>query len=206
MRYRRLECRYNLHCIYEDSNKRQQPRQNHFVLWGSFSQHCGKFGKAWIERRTYHGFRHGFQCAYDRAKRSFGGYRYLTQSGCRRTVVLLRIRQRRRQRYVCRRCFDAYFGQTHPRVFGKNLDIINDAACVVTDTNIPNCLDFLIANVTVPVFLDTVSAKKTAIANDKIKNIRCIKPNEYEAEILSGVKVSDEQSALDACQKSRRGG
>ena len=88
-----------------------------------------------------------------------------------------------------------------PEFLAKNLDIINGAACVATDTNIPNCLDFLITNVTVPVFLDTVSAKKTAIANDKIKNIRCIKPNEYEAEILSGVKVSDEQSALDACQK-----
>lgn len=88
-----------------------------------------------------------------------------------------------------------------PEFLAKNLDIINGAACVVTDTNIPNCLDFLIANVTVPVFLDTVSAKKTAIANDKIKNIRCIKPNEYEAEILSGVKVLGEQSALDACQK-----
>ena len=29
----------------------------------------------------------------------------------------------------------------------------------------------------------------------------CIKPNEYEAEILSGIKVSNEQSALNACKK-----
>lgn len=32
--------------------------------------------------------------------------------------------------------------ENSPLSFGKNLDIINGAACVVTDTNIPNCLDF----------------------------------------------------------------
>lgn len=87
-----------------------------------------------------------------------------------------------------------------PQFLKSNLDIINGAECVVTDTNIPNCLDFLIENVTVPIFLDTVSAKKTAIAKDKIKNIHCIKPNEYEAEILSGIKVTNEQSAKKACR------
>lgn len=88
-----------------------------------------------------------------------------------------------------------------PEFLSTKLDVINGAECVVTDTNIPKCLDFLIENVKVPIFLDTVSAKKTKIANDKIKNAYCIKPNEYEAEILSGIKVSDEQSALNACKK-----
>ena len=88
-----------------------------------------------------------------------------------------------------------------PEFLSTKLDVINGAECVVTDTNIPKCLDFLIENVKVPIFLDTVSAKKTKIANDKIKNVYCIKPNEYEAEILSGIKVSNEQSALNACKK-----
>ena len=87
-----------------------------------------------------------------------------------------------------------------PEFLAKNLDVINGAQCVVTDTNIPNCLDFLIDNVNVPIFLDTVSAKKTVIANDIIKNLHCIKPNEYEAEILSGIEVKDEKSALAACK------
>lgn len=87
-----------------------------------------------------------------------------------------------------------------PEFLSTKLDVINGAKCVVADTNIPGCLDYLINNAKVQIFLDTVSAKKTKIAADKIKNVYCIKPNMYEAEILSGVAISDEKSVLEACK------
>lgn len=80
-------------------------------------------------------------------------------------------------------------------------DIINGAECVITDTNIPQCLEYITTHARPPIFLDPVSAKKTVIADGLLKNLYCIKPNVYEAEILSGIKITDEQSAYRAAKK-----
>lgn len=85
-----------------------------------------------------------------------------------------------------------------PEYLEKKLDLINGAECVVADTNIPNCLDFLQKNVTPPLFIDTVSAKKTALITDNLKNISCLKPNVYEAEILSGVSIETDDDIKKA--------
>ncbi len=79
-----------------------------------------------------------------------------------------------------------------PQYLSEKLDVINNATCVVADTNIPNCLGYLQENVTVPLFIDTVSAKKTELIVDKLHNIKALKPNVYEAEILSGIKIEGE--------------
>ncbi len=87
-----------------------------------------------------------------------------------------------------------------PEYLETKLDVINNATCVIADTNIPGCLDYLQDNVTVPLFIDTVSAKKTELIADKLHNIKCLKPNVYEAEILSGRKIETEEdikAALD---------
>lgn len=79
-----------------------------------------------------------------------------------------------------------------PEYLSTKLDVINNATCVIADTNIPNCLEYLQDNVSVPLFVDTVSAKKTKLIADKLHNIKCLKPNIYEAEILSGMQISSE--------------
>ncbi len=88
-----------------------------------------------------------------------------------------------------------------PEFLRTKLDVINGARCVVTDTNIPQCLEFLQNNVTVPVFLDPVSAKKTALVKDRLFNIFCLKPNLYEAQILADIPITDAASAEKAAEK-----
>lgn len=83
-----------------------------------------------------------------------------------------------------------------PQYLATKLDIINNACCVVTDANIPHCLQFIFDNVTVPIFFDTVSAKKTQTIKADLHNIFALKPNIYEAEILSGIKITN-QTELD---------
>lgn len=93
-----------------------------------------------------------------------------------------------------------------PEYLAEKLDVINGAKCVVADTNIPNCLDFLRKNVIKPLFVDTVSAKKTALVADKLTDVFCLKPNVYEAEILSGIKISSEEDIEKAIKIIRANG
>ncbi|WFA09972.1 carbohydrate kinase family protein [Tissierella sp. Yu-01] len=80
-----------------------------------------------------------------------------------------------------------------PFFLSSRLHIINNAQACVIDTNIPSVsLDYLMDNVRVPIFVDTVSKKKTEKIKDFIHNIYAIKPNIYEAEILSGMSIKSE--------------
>src|SRR5699024_5824490 len=70
--------------------------------------------------------------------------------------------------------------------------LINGSLACVIDTNIPKeSIEYLIENVKVPIFMDTVSVKKTEKIKDLLHNIYTIKPNIYEAEILAGMKIND---------------
>ncbi|WP_406244116.1 PfkB family carbohydrate kinase [Tissierella carlieri] len=76
------------------------------------------------------------------------------------------------------------------QLFTKKLEIINGGAACVVDTNIPEeSLEYLMDNSKVPIFLDTVSTKKTEKIKDSIRNIHTLKPNIIEAEILSNMKI-----------------
>lgn len=81
-----------------------------------------------------------------------------------------------------------------PEYLASKLDIINGASCVIADTNIPQCMQYLQDNVTVPLFIDTVSASKTQYIRHDLHNIFCLKPNVLEAEILSGIDIVDQDS------------
>lgn len=81
-----------------------------------------------------------------------------------------------------------------PKYLSIRLDLINDSAACVVDTNIPTeSLKYLMDNVTVPIFLDTVSTKKTEKIKPFIHNIFALKPNRIEAEILSGIRIDSEE-------------
>lgn len=82
-----------------------------------------------------------------------------------------------------------------PLYLEEKLGIINSSEACVVDTNIPvETIAYIMDKVSVPIFLDTVSTKKTEKIKDVIHNIHSIKPNLLEAEILSGIKIIDEVS------------
>ncbi len=80
-----------------------------------------------------------------------------------------------------------------PQYFENIIDFINNSKVCVVDTNIhSSSFEYLMDNVKVPIFLDTVSTKKTRKIRDIIKNVYALKPNILEAEILSGIKIENE--------------
>jgi len=69
-------------------------------------------------------------------------------------------------------------------------EVIENSPFSIVDTNIPTeVLEYMVKNLNVDFFLDTVSTTKAM----KVKNIlgyfHTIKPNKLEAEILSGIKI-----------------
>ena len=78
-----------------------------------------------------------------------------------------------------------------PDYLKDKLEVINNGKVCVVDTNIPeDSLKYLMDNCNVPIFLDTVSTKKTEKIKDSIHNIYTLKPNIIEAEILSNMKIN----------------
>ena len=81
-----------------------------------------------------------------------------------------------------------------PEFLKEKLEIINKSRACVVDTNIPQVsLEFLMDNCVAPIFLDTVSIKKTEKIKDSLHNIHTLKPNILEAEILSNTKIKSEE-------------
>lgn len=80
-----------------------------------------------------------------------------------------------------------------PSYLQEKLDLINGAKACVLDTNISlDSLIYLMDNCKVPIFLDTVSISKTEKIKDFIHNIHTLKPNIFEAEILSSMKINND--------------
>jgi len=81
--------------------------------------------------------------------------------------------------------------------------IIELAGIVVMQLEIPlhvvECVAQIASDVGVPVLLDPAPAVKLPI--ELLKKITYIKPNEHEAETVSGIKVVDENTALSAAQR-----
>lgn len=86
-----------------------------------------------------------------------------------------------------------------PEFLSKRLDIINNSRACVLDTNIPkDSIEYLVDNVKVPIFIDTVSIKKTEKLMDCLYNVYSLKPNIREAEILSGTKIKGKDDLSNA--------
>jgi len=98
------------------------------------------------------------------------------------------------------------FDNLTPQYLAEQAEVIDGAECVVADTNVPQCLKYLLRTAKPPVFLDTVSAKKTAIVKDDVSGAFCLKPNLLEAEILTGVKVKDDETLAEAIGKMHASG
>ena len=88
-----------------------------------------------------------------------------------------------------------------PKYLAANLPILNNAQLVVTDTNIPaQSLVYLAEHCAAPIFADPVSTAKAGKLKPVLGRLHTIKPNRIEAELLSGVKITDEESLREAAQ------
>lgn len=86
-----------------------------------------------------------------------------------------------------------------PKYLESKLDLINSGSLCIVDTNIPEeSLKYLMDHCRVPLFLDTVSTKKTKKIKGYIHNVHTLKPNIIEAEILSGMVIQSEKDLEDA--------
>ena len=74
-------------------------------------------------------------------------------------------------------------------------------AVVVVDTNIPTeSIEFLAECCTAPIFADPVSTAKAVKLRSVLGRIHTLKPNRIEAELLSGVKITDDASLEEAAR------
>ena len=89
-----------------------------------------------------------------------------------------------------------------PDYFARRLDVLNGAALVVADTNLPEeSLQYLAEHLTAPLFIDPVSTAKAEKLAALLPRIHTLKPNGHEAELLSGLPVVDRNSARRAARK-----
>lgn len=89
----------------------------------------------------------------------------------------------------------------NPEFLESKLEFINNAELCVIDGNISQeSIEWLAENVTAPIFVDPVSVAKADRFLNVLDKIDTIKPNEYEAELFTGIKVVDEETAREAAR------
>lgn len=94
-----------------------------------------------------------------------------------------------------------------PGYLASNQALLNNAQLIVTDTNIPaDSLTYLTLHCTTPIFADPVSTTKASKLLPILGKLHTLKPNRIEAELLSGVKITDEKSLREAAQALLRTG
>ncbi len=86
--------------------------------------------------------------------------------------------------------------------FARHLGFLNGAALVVADANLPGeALAYLAHHCTAPLLVDPVSTVKAERVKPILGKLHTLKPNRMEAELLSGVKITDGASAQAAARK-----
>ena len=88
-----------------------------------------------------------------------------------------------------------------PDYLERKKDLLNRASAVVADTNIPaESLAWITEHCSAPVFADPVSTAKTGKLRPLLSRIHTLKPNRLEAELLSGIQITDDISAFRAAR------
>lgn len=89
-----------------------------------------------------------------------------------------------------------------PQYLASNLSLLQNAQLIIADTNIPEeSLIYLAENCTAPLFIDPVSTKKAEKIRPILHKIHTLKPNQLEAELLSGVKIESMEDLEKAADK-----
>ena len=82
-----------------------------------------------------------------------------------------------------------------PAYLAARQNYLNNAQLIVVDTNIPaESIAWLADNVKVPLFADPVSTAKAVKLKPVLGKLHTLKPNRLEAELLSGVAITDNAS------------
>lgn len=88
-----------------------------------------------------------------------------------------------------------------PGYLSDHQHVINNGFVTVADANIPEAsLVWLAENSASPVFVDPVSTAKAHKLKNILGKIHTLKPNKLEAEVLTGIKIVDEESLRSAAQ------
>ncbi len=86
-----------------------------------------------------------------------------------------------------------------PEFLSDKMDFLNDSSIVGIDCNLKKeTLDYITARCSAPLFLDPVSVSKADRVREFIGRFHIIKPNRLEAELLSGIKITDDESLAKA--------
>lgn len=89
-----------------------------------------------------------------------------------------------------------------PAFLAGRARLLQNAQVIVVDTNIPpESIAWLAENVKLPIFADPVSTAKAEKLRPVLGRLHTLKPNRLEAELLSGVSITDQKSldrAVDA--------
>ncbi|WP_310603931.1 PfkB family carbohydrate kinase [Anaerosporobacter sp.] len=82
-----------------------------------------------------------------------------------------------------------------PDYIASKMDIINNASLCIIDANLSEgTINYLAEHCTVPIFADPVSSTKAKKLIPSLSRIHSFKPNLIEAELLTGIKITDEES------------
>lgn len=93
------------------------------------------------------------------------------------------------------------YAKLTPQFLASRLSLLNNAQLIVADTNIPaESLRYLAENCTPPIFVDPVSTTKAVKIAPILGRLHTLKPNLLEAELLSGVSITDKESLLRAAR------
>lgn len=89
-----------------------------------------------------------------------------------------------------------------PAYLETKLDIINNAAVCVIDSNIPQkSIEYLAKNVTIPIIVDAVSTAKVMRFKNILNKVHTIKVNALEASMLTEIQVNSMDDVKKAAQK-----
>lgn len=82
-----------------------------------------------------------------------------------------------------------------PAFLAARAQLLQNAQLVIVDTNIPaDAIAWLAEHVKPPIFADPVSTAKAERLRPVLGRLHTLKPNRMEAELLSGVAITDEDS------------
>jgi pseudouridine kinase len=82
-----------------------------------------------------------------------------------------------------------------PQALAQRHKLLDASQVVVIDTNIPEeSIAYLAENCAAPLFADPVSTAKAVKLKPVLGKLHTLKPNRLEAELLSGVPITDEAS------------
>ena len=86
-----------------------------------------------------------------------------------------------------------------PAFLSSRSRLLQNAQLIVVDTNIPaESIAWLAENVRLPIFADPVSTAKAEKLRTVLGKLHTLKPNRLEAQLLSGVTITDEKSLNEA--------